>query len=91
MLLLNRAMFVANIAMPLMDVSLVYYGNYEVVHTANEVAPINRGGFWFWPYLFSRFSVGALQLVSGIFLLIAVFIIRKFLVSNGMRNHVNYK
>ena len=91
MALLNRLLLTVNIAMPAMYAGIVYYGNYKVVSTDRVVGPINQGGEWFWPYMFSRFSVGALQLVSGIFLLISVNIIRRFLVSSGMRDHVNYK
>ena len=91
MALLNRLLLTANIAMPAMYAGILYYGNYKVVSTDRVVGPINQGGEWFWPYMFSRFSVGALQLVSGIFLLISVNIIRRFLVGSGMRDHVNYK
>jgi hypothetical protein len=90
LVMLNRTLFVANIAVPVIYSAILCYGNYTVVHTQPPISPIGKGGAWFWPYMISRYSVGTLQLVSGVFLLVAVFMIRRFLVLQGFRNQVNY-
>lgn len=54
-------------------------------------SPIDDGGALFWFYILSRYSVGLLQLISGIFLLAAVFLIRSFLIEQGLKDQVNHK
>lgn len=41
-------------------------------------------------FIYSRFSVFFLQLFYGVLLIVAVFMIRSFLVSNGFGHVVNY-
>lgn len=88
---LNQSLSLANLAVPAVYTAILGYGNLRVVQTVGVVAPISKDGDLFWPYMASRYSVGTLQLVSGVFLLVAVFMISRFLVQQGLRNQVNYK
>jgi len=72
----------------------VYYLILFYINWANQATgtnPSETNMFWLWTYTISHYSVGALQLVSGVFLLVAVYLIRRFLVDTGMGNHVNYQ
>jgi small-conductance mechanosensitive channel len=49
-------------------------------------------GTWFlYAYLCTKYTIGFEQLLSGILLILAVVLIRKFLIEHGMESQVNYK
>lgn len=80
-------MFGLNIFDPLVYYLILFYGNWVSVETT--VSPLNQPG-WDFTYQFTHYMVGGLQVASGFFLLVAVYMIRKFLVEQGMKNQVNY-
>lgn len=87
--LMNKILFAANVAVP-----VIYYFTLcdtNIIGTRSGEDPIFYGGTWFWVYTVSHYSVGGLQLLSGMFLLASVYIIRSFLVSQGLSDQVNYK
>ena len=78
-------MMVANILVPLVYNFVLIYINVESIRTGTSPAD-EIGSFMYWAYNVSHDLVGVLQLVSGIFLLVAVSKIRSFLLKAGMRN-----
>lgn len=76
-----------NIVTPILYNVILWFDNFYSIFR-NAVMFENIG--WLDVYLTLRFSVGSEQLVSGTFLLIAVFMIRKFLVDHGMSHKINY-
>jgi len=86
--MLYWVLFAANIVASIGYNFVLLYVNWVFVKENYE--PLYNP-FWFWAYTITHYSVGALQLVSGIYLLVAVYLIRKFLVDQGMRNQVDYQ
>lgn len=84
--MLYWSVMVANIFSPTLYAAELGYGNlYSYSH--GGVMP----GPWFNPvYLTTKYTIGLEQLVSGIFVIIAVVLIRKFLLGHGMESQVNY-
>lgn len=86
---MNKIFLQVNIWMPLVYYLVLLYNNWE--STVAHYTPSEANDFWFFVYTFSHYSVGTLQLISGIFLAVAVFEISRFLVNKGMRSQMNYK
>lgn len=80
---------VINVVDPVVYYSVLFYGNW--CSTKYDENPLETEQFWAWTYGFTHYMVGTLQVVSGIFLLVAVYLIRDFMVNQGMRNQVNYQ
>lgn len=87
--LLNTLMLAINIFVPIVYSLVLIYIN--IVEVRDGASPISTSVLVFWTYTVSHDMVGVLQLVSGIFLLVAVFKIRSFLLGAGMRTQVDYK
>jgi hypothetical protein len=93
---LNKCMFAANCLTPLAYNFILWYTNFVSTRdTINDPCstfnPLNDELRWMIPYFITRYSVGILQLVSGIFLLISVYIIRRFLLEHGLGSQTNHK
>ena len=86
--LLNNIVLAANYIDIIVYYAILCYSNYLAV-------PVDKAIFdekgWFWSYIIARYAVGGLQLLSGIFLLISVFVIRSFLVEQGLKDQVNHQ
>lgn len=85
--LLNKICLTLNYGVVIAYYLTLFMGNYiSVVYMEGEsfLAPDNP--FWFFVYIFTRYSEGAMQLVSGVFLLLAVFKIRSFLIEHGLKD-----
>ena len=70
-----------NCLSPFMFACLLTYGNFYLYKTKNAHGPPN----WFNPaYLVVKYTIGTEQMISGIVLILAVFIMRKYLMENGL-------
>ena len=93
--ILNKCMFAANCLMPLAYNFILWYTNFVstrlfIKDPCSTYNPLNDYS-WMIPYFITRYSVGGLQLVSGIYLLISVYIIRRFLLEHGLGSQTNHK
>ena len=79
----------ANIIGPIVESIVLEYCNWTEKATGKNLIS-DETPFWFWAFTLTRYSTGFLQLVSGIFLLVAVAKIRSFLVSSGLSEQCNY-
>lgn len=77
-----------NVASPFVEGAVLWTVNWYDV--TNEVDLLERN-FWFRTFLVTRYVTGTLQLVSGIFLLIAVYKIRRFILTSHMANKMDHK
>lgn len=69
--LLNKIFYHLNIWMVLIYYIVLFYMNWESVTIDKN--PAQTSVFWLFFYSFTHYSVGMLQLISGMFLLVAVF------------------
>jgi hypothetical protein len=86
----NKVLFwtvlAACILSPCLYASLLAYGNITSFYNPDQPPEP-----WFTPtYLTVKYTIGLEQLVSGVFTIIAILLIRKFLNSNGMAGQVNH-
>lgn len=80
----NKVLFwsvlVACIASPVLYASLLAYGNIGSYYNSP------RGNWFTLAYLTIKYTIGGEQLISGIFAIVAILMIRKFLIANGMES-----
>lgn len=81
-------MLFMNIASPTIYGSLLAYGNLYFYNHPNADS-VSRN--FTIAFLSSKYSIGLEQLISGVFVIVAVLIIRKFLIENALENQVNYQ
>lgn len=90
--LMNKILYGLNIGVIVTYYFTLITGNIVETKTEGATNLLEIGHpWWFWTYLSTRYSTGILQLVSGVFLLAAVFLIRHFLVEQGLKDSVNHK
>jgi hypothetical protein len=90
--LMNKILYALNIGVIVAYYFTLLTGNIVATKTDNETNLLEiTHPWWFWTYLTTRYSTGILQLVSGVFLLAAVFLIRHFLVEQGLKDQCNHK
>lgn len=65
---------------------IVYADNNYTLKTGENLSPARQQ-----LYLGMKFSVGGMQLVSGVVLVVSIFMIRQFLVAHGLADEVNDK
>jgi hypothetical protein len=76
-----------------LGINVIFILGYDVtVFVDNEIAfktgaDISLAGLI--EYIALKYSVGVLQFVSGVFLIVAIIMIRRFLVANGLGEAVN--
>lgn len=76
-----------NIFSPVLQSIQLYMGNMYSFEHNGQGTPTP----WFDEfYLVTKYTIGSEQLVSGIFVVVAVVLIRKFLKGSGMSGQVNY-
>lgn len=86
--LTNQIVLALNIVFSLTYPIINYYDNLRTFN--GQPNPIKESNFWGDMFLLNRYSVGLLQLVSGVLLLYAVVMIRSFIVEKGMAGQINF-
>lgn len=66
--------------------AIVYADNNYMIKTGSELSPTRTA-----LYLGLKYSVGFMQLVSGVVLVVSIVVIRRFLVAHGLAEEVNDK
>lgn len=82
------SLLVLNYLLPVFQVCVLIILNW--VETSKGVNLVETSAFWGWALLVSRYGVGVLQLMSGIFLLVAVYRIRKFMNGSQLGSHIDH-
>lgn len=77
-----------NVVSPTIYASLLAYANFYFYN--NPGAHVVSRNFTI-AYLTSKYSIGLEQLFSGVIVILAVIMIRKFLIKNALENQVNYQ